>query len=136
MGCPWTCPTSKRDPELTARSGPLGYGYMRNKRIVQETHCYSEKLTGYCDGDAYSYDEFAADAKLVEACAYNLCQLEELSRSVDVAIEESYPEIPWWEMVDLRSRVVHDCEGVNSQLVWEIISEDVTKLRETLERMC
>ena len=43
-----------------------------------------------------------------------------------------HSEIPWKEMYGLRNRIVHDYEGVNLRLVWEIISEDIPVLREKL----
>ena len=61
-----------------------------------------------------------------------LSQLGELCRAVDDDFSQAHPEIPWKEMYGLRNRIVHDYEGVNLKLVWEIISEDIPKLRDTL----
>ena len=89
---------------------------------------YSTKLMDYCSG--YT---FTADIKLVEACVFNLSQLGELCRIVDDAFAAAHPEIPWREMYGLRNRIVHDYEGVNLRLVWEIISEDIPELRDKTE---
>lgn len=94
---------------------------------------YSMKLMDYCSG--YTYDTFTADIKLVEACVFNLSQLGELCRIVDDAFAAAHPEIPWREMYGLRNRIVHDYEGVNLRLVWEIISEDIPALKDTLEKL-
>lgn len=91
------------------------------------------KLMDYCSG--YTYDTFTADIKLVEACVFNLGQLGELCRIVDDAFAAAHPEIPWREMYGLRNRIVHDYEGVNLRLVWEIISEDIPALKDTLEKL-
>lgn len=87
----------------------------------------------YCFG--YTYDTFAADLKLVEACVFNLSQLGELCRMVDSHFAEAHPEIPWREMYGLRNRIVHDYDGVNLRLVWEILSEDIPALKDTLRQM-
>ena len=94
---------------------------------------YVEKVIDYCS--EYTYNTFAADSKLVEACVFNLSQLGELCRLVDDAFAEAHPEIPWREMYGLRNRIVHDYEGVNLQLVWEIISEDIPALKNTLQHI-
>ena len=52
---------------------------------------------------------------------------------IQTAIEGA--QIPWREMYGLRNRIVHDYEGVNLQLVWEIISEDIPELRDELEKL-
>jgi hypothetical protein len=44
----------------------------------------------------------------------------------------AHPQIPWHEMYGLRNRIVHDYEGVNLRLVWEIISSDLPELREQI----
>ena len=106
---------------------------MRNEIILQKMHQYSEKLIAYCK--SYTYDTFIADMKTVEACVFNLSQLGELCRSVDVSFSPAHPEIPWREMYGLRNRIVHDYEGVNLRLVWEIISEDIPELRDALGKM-
>lgn len=106
---------------------------MRNKIILEKMHRYAEKLTDYCAG--YTYDSFTDDTKLVEACVFNLSQLGELCRIVDDAFVHAHPEIPWREMYGLRNRIVHDYEGVNLRLVWEIISEDIPDLKNTLQTL-
>lgn len=54
---------------------------------------------------------------------------------MDVSFAEAHPEIPWREMYGLRNRIVHDYEGVNLRLVWEIISGDIPELRDTLAKL-
>lgn len=38
-------------------------------------------------------------------------------------------------MNGLRNRIVHDYDGVNLHLVWEIISEDIPELQNTLKTL-
>lgn len=106
---------------------------MRNEVVLQKMHGYAAKLMDYCSG--YDYDSFVADTKLVEACVFNLSQLGELCRMADDAFVREHPEIPWREIYGLRNRIVHNYEGVNLRLVWEIISEDIPALKDTLKKM-
>lgn len=106
---------------------------MRNSVILQKLHRYSLKLTEYCRG--HTYDSFQADTMLVEACVFNLSQMGELCHAADTDFVKSHPEIPWAELYGLGNRIVHDYDGVNLQLVWEIISEDIPSLKNTLEKL-
>ncbi len=101
---------------------------MRNEVILHKMLGYSTKLMDYCAG--CTYEIFAADTKLVEACVFNLSQLGELCQNVDDSFAQTHPEILWREMYGLRNRIVHDYEGVNLRLVWEIISEDIPTIKE------
>ena len=101
--------------------------------LVNKMIGYTSKILGYCEGT--SYEEFAADSKLAEACVFNLSQIGELCRVADEAFEEEHPEIPWRSMNGLRNRIVHDYEGVNLILVWEIITEDLPELQKLLKEI-
>ncbi len=103
---------------------------MRNEIILQKLLGYSKKIIAYCEG--YSYESFVMDTKLVEACVFNLSQMGELCKSADDDFVKAHPQIPWNEMYGLRNRIVHDYEGVNMKLVWEIITDDLPNLCSTI----
>lgn len=104
---------------------------MRTDIILQKMLAYTTKVLDYCS--QYTYDLFIADSVMVEACVFNLSQLGELCRLVDNEYTLSHPQIPWREMYGLRNRIVHDYEGVNLQLVWQIIKEDLPDLQKELQ---
>ena len=106
---------------------------MKNELVIRKLLRYIEKIMGYCDG--LRFEDFISDSKLVEACVFNLSQMGELCRVVDSAFADAHPQVPWREMVGLRNRIVHDYDGVNLLLVWQIISDDLPLLREALEKL-
>lgn len=79
------------------------------------------------------YDSFVADTVLVEACVFNLSQIGELVRHFDLEFMEGHIDIPWSQIKGLRNRIVHDYEGANLRLVWEIIDGDLQELKEQLQ---
>ena len=103
---------------------------MKNEIIVKKLITYVEKILRYCEG--VSYEDFISDSKLVEACVFNLSQIGEHCHSITDEYKELHPELPWHEMYGLRNRIVHNYEGVNLKLVWEIISADLSELREQI----
>ena len=54
---------------------------------------------------------------------------------MDAEFEEQYPSIPWRVMYGLRNKIVHDYEGVNLVLIWDIIKEDLPELKKQLEEL-
>ncbi len=103
---------------------------MRNSVIVEKLIAYVEKILRYCEN--VPYEAFVLDSKLVEACVFNLSQMGELANRVDEAFATAHPEVPWRSIYGLRNRIVHDYDGVNLQLIWEIIHDDLELLRQTL----
>ena len=103
---------------------------MKNKLIVEKILKYISKVLTYTKNT--EYDEFINNSILVEACVFNLSQIGELANRIDKEFEESNPSIPWRVMYGLRNKIVHDYEGVNLVLIWDIISEDLAEFKKQI----
>ena len=106
---------------------------MKDKVIIEKIVGYINKLENYTDGT--SFEAFSENSVLVEACVFNLSQIGELANKISPDSEEKYNAIPWRTMYGLRNKIVHDYEGVNLVLIWEIVSEDLPELKKKLERI-
>lgn len=106
---------------------------MRNSVVVSKMIQHIEKIQEYTSNMDYS--KFIADSMVVEASVFNLSQIGELANSVDREFMEKNKQIPWRQVYGLRNRIVHDYEGVNLKLVWEIIDDDLGGLKKALEEL-
>jgi len=106
---------------------------MRNDIIIEKLLRYIAKIQKYCNGA--NYEKFAVNDIVVEACVFNLSQIGELANKIDAEFEKAHSNIPWKQLYGLRNRIVHDYEGVNLKLVWEIIDNDLEELKQTLESL-
>ncbi|MDR2670890.1 MAG: DUF86 domain-containing protein [Oscillospiraceae bacterium] len=105
----------------------------RNARIVAKIIGHTERILDYCEG----IDEasFMADSKLVDACVFNLIQIGELAGIVDDVFSEKHDNIAWRKMRGLRNRIVHDYEGIDLRLIWDIVTGDKGGLSELLKQL-
>lgn len=103
---------------------------MKNKQIFTKMIKYIDNVFMYTEGIAY--EEFKNNTMLVDACVFNLSQIGELVKNVDKEITDSYPHIPWRQMYGLRNRIVHDYEGINLKLVWEVITLNLEDLKQEI----
>lgn len=106
---------------------------MADEKNLQKMLAIIRKIEHYCTD--ISYDDFMNDEMLAEACVFNLAQLGELSHKISDEYTHLHPEIAWKELYGLRNRLIHDYEGVNLNLVWEIITEDLPQLTAQLEEL-
>lgn len=104
---------------------------MRNEVVVQKMIAYIDKIQMYV-GDC-GYAAFCDNPQLSDACVFNLSQIGELAGKLDAEFTQAFPAVPWRQMRGLRNRIVHDYEGVNLLLVWEIIDEDLPQLKRALQ---
>ena len=106
---------------------------MKNKIIVEKILKYSSKVIDYAKDT--EYNDFINNSILVEACVFNLSQIGELANKIDKEFEENNPSIPWRVLYGLRNKIVHDYEGVNLVLIWDIVKVDLPKLNNQLEEL-
>jgi len=106
---------------------------MKNQRIIQKIINHINSILRYTKG--VTYDEFKNNSMMVEACVFNLSQIGELVNKLDKEYISQHPDIPWFKMKGLRNRIVHDYEGINLILIWEIIDVDIKKLKEQLLKL-
>lgn len=103
---------------------------MKDRIIVEKILNYVGKILDYTKD--YNYEQFVNNSMLVEACVFNLGQIGELANKISDDFEKEHTAIPWRILYGLRNKIVHDYEGVNLVLIWDIISEDLMSLREQL----
>lgn len=106
---------------------------MKNKILIEKILKYIQKILSYVDG--IDYEAFAGNAMMVEACVFNLGQIGELANKIDKDFETAHNEIPWRELYGLRNKIIHDYEGVNLTLIWEILETDLLELKNKLEEL-
>ena len=106
---------------------------MKNKVIIEKILKYIQKILSYVEG--IDYDSFVGNTMMVEACVFNLGQIGELANKIDKEFEAQRSHIPWRVLYGLRNKIVHDYEGVNLTLIWEILETDLSELNNQLEEL-
>ena len=83
--------------------------------------------------DCNSREDFERDSMRVEATVFNLMQIGELAKgSLDDETKQKIKTVPWHQIYGLRNRIVHGYSGVNMQVVWDTVREDIPALRQEL----
>lgn len=82
--------------------------------------------------DAYSagqsYEQFLGDTKTQDAVIRTLEIVGEATKKLSPILREGRPEIPWKNMAGLRDKLIHDYFGVNLDVVWQIIRDELPRL--------
>ena len=107
---------------------------MNNEVIIHKVITHANKVIEYC-ADLPDQRGFLDNPMLIEACVFNLSQIGELVSKLDRDYKDSHANIPWRTLYGLRNRIVHDYEGVNFNLVWELIKQDLPELAAKLINM-
>jgi uncharacterized protein with HEPN domain len=106
---------SKRDPELLI------------KDILESI----SKIQRY--SSALSIQEFLSDEKTFDAIIRNFEIIGEAASRLPEDFKDRFPDIDWARIRGFRNRIVHDYMGIDSQIVWTIITKYLPILKEKLE---
>ena len=106
---------------------------MKPEKLVSGMIEHAERIARYTQG--LDRETLLGNDMILEACVFNLSQIGELAGRVDENCRRLHPEIAWNQIRGLRNRLVHDYEGVNRQLLWEIIADDLPALTAALRML-
>jgi uncharacterized protein with HEPN domain len=79
--------------------------------------------------------DFDADENLRLALAHPIQIIGEAASRVSSAFRETHSEIPWSEVIGMRQKIVHDYLGLDYDIVWEVVTGDLSVLAGKLERI-
>lgn len=80
------------------------------------------------------YKAFVEDDKTVYAVIHAVEIIGEAARSIPEDVRAKYPEIPWRDVAGMRNKLVHQYFGVNMEVVWKTIHEDLPMLIASLQK--
>lgn len=80
-----------------------------------------------------NYEKFLKDIKTQDAVIRNFEIIGEAVSKISLQLKNSNSDIPWKTIKDLRNRLIHDYTGINLDIIWDTIQEDLPKLRGKLK---
>jgi uncharacterized protein with HEPN domain len=76
-----------------------------------------------------------ADETLRLAVIHLIQTIGEAARQVSREFCNNHPDVRWADIIGMRHKVVHDCLGVDDDIVWQVATEDLLKLLTSLEAL-
>lgn len=108
---------SKRDPQL----------------LLEDIQGAVEKINRYTEG--LSRSEFLSDDKTIDAVVRNLEIIGEAVRQLPDDFKAAHPQIKWFQIAGLRNRIVHDYFGLDLEIIWHILKQDLLKLMDQIQNL-
>ena len=79
--------------------------------------------------------EFDKDTTLRLSLAHLVQIVGEAARRVPVEFREDFANIPWAEIVGMRSVIIHDYIKVDYDMVWKVVTQDLPSLIKELKNI-
>lgn len=106
---------------------------------IKENTYYIDKILEHVNliiryTSGLSYEKFIDDEMLIDACMFRLVQIAENIKGISDDFKEAHSSVPWRQIVGFRNGVVHDYGKTDYSIVYEILSNDIYKLKFELEK--
>ena len=100
----------------------------RLEHIIESIDRTEEFVKGLTKG------EFLNDETIKYACYANLIILSEAVARLSKDFRKEYEEIEWDLIIGFRNVIVHEYFRVDWNIVWDVIEENLPKLKRQLEK--
>lgn len=84
------------------------------------------RIEQYTDG--MQYEQWQEDQKTVDAVVRNIEIIGEAAKHVPLEVQMSFPAVPWGKMRGIRNVLIHEYLGVDVEILWQTIREDLPPL--------
>jgi uncharacterized protein with HEPN domain len=89
-----------------------------------------EEYTKELDRNSFSENELIQDAVI-----RNVEIIGEATKKISSDLKSQYREIPWKEMSGMRDKLIHDYFGVDVDVVWKTVKEDIPFLKSLIQNI-
>jgi len=77
----------------------------------------------------YRFEDFRNDKKAIYAVIRAIEVIGEAAKKIPGSIRNKYPDIPWKDMAGMRDKLVHEYFGVDVEVLWKTIQQDLPTLK-------
>ncbi len=107
---------------------------------AREWRFYLEDMQGFCDRifaytDGCDFHSFVEDRMRYDASLRNLELIGEAATHLPEAVRAAEPQIPWRKIIATRNRLVHAYLGIDNDVLWSIIQDDIAPLSKQIAEL-
>ncbi len=104
-----------------------------DNEFLSDIHEAIRRIEIYTKG--IDYENFLEDIKTQDSVIRNLEIIGEAVKNISDDFKDKHPQILWKDWAGVRDKLIHHYFGVNLEVVWYIIKEDLLSLKEEIRRV-
>ena len=108
---------------------------MSQRDLVYVGHMLDMARKAVSKTQGISRATFDTDENLRLALIHLIQTIGEAARQVSAEFSKAHPEIRWADIIGMRHKVVHDYLGVDEDIVWRVVTDDLPPLVRSLQAL-
>jgi len=93
---------------------------------IEDMIDFTQKATSYCQG--LDRATFVTNTLVYDATLRNLELIGEAATRIPAVVRDGHPDIPWRQVIATRNRLIHGYLGIDDDILWSIIRDDLPRL--------
>ena len=81
----------------------------------------------------FDFQKFSADEKTQSAVILQLMLVGEIAKQLSEQAKKKI-DLPWKEIVGFRDKAIHNYFGIDLEIVWQTVKDDIPKLKTGLQK--
>jgi len=82
-----------------------------------------------------SFEQFASNEQVIDAVVRNFEIIGEAVRNIPNEVTAKHSDIPWEKMISMSNKVIHEYFGVDEEILWKTVKEDLPVFRKQIEKI-
>ena len=105
---------------------------------IRDIKLYIQDIIDSCDSiieyvSGMDFDAFSNDRKTFSAVIREFEIIGEAVGKLPDSIKLEYPDVEWQDIKDFRNLLIHEYFGIDLEIVWNIIKDNLPELLETVK---
>jgi len=100
---------------------------------IEDIYNSIQAIERYVKG--YTLEDFEKDDKTHNAVIRMLEVIGEAGNKISDRIKEKYPQAKWDKIRGMRNRIAHEYFGLDLNIVWDVIGEDLLSLKAVVKKI-
>jgi uncharacterized protein with HEPN domain len=80
-----------------------------------------------------SKQKFKEDELIQDAVIRNLEIIGEASKNISPDFRKAYSYVPWKEITGMRDKLIHHYMGIDTEVIWSAVKQDLPMLEKELK---
>lgn len=79
------------------------------------------------------FGNFSKDKKTINAVIRSIEVIGEAAKNIPQSVRDKYPSVPWKKMAGMRDKMIHEYFGVDIEILWKTVKEDIPSVKPSME---